>query len=111
MAYDHVRRSLILYGGYAMEGKGDETWEWSNSKHTWTKLAVTGGNAGVLRSPGLVTDLGGKRILLFGGSTDSTDSTITNGISDHVWQWDGATLTWTDLTVYTSAAMPYVDSA
>jgi MYXO-CTERM domain-containing protein len=111
MAYDPARRSLILYGGYVMEGKDTDTWEWSSSNRTWTKLAAKGG-PGSLIGPGMVTDLGGKRILLFGGSasSESTDPTLINGMSDHVWQWDGATLTWTDLTVYTSTAGPYVDS-
>jgi hypothetical protein len=110
MAYDPARRSLILYGGYSMDQNDSDTWEWSSSNRAWTKLAAQGG-PGPLMSPGLVTDLRNKRILLFGGSADSTstDPTLVNGMSDHVWQWDGATLTWTDLTVFTSAAVPYLD--
>jgi MYXO-CTERM domain-containing protein len=111
MAYDPARRSLILYGGYAMDGKDTDTWEWNSSNRVWTKLAAKGG-PGALMSPGMVTDLSGKRILLFGGSvgSDSKDPTLINGMSDHVWQWDGATLTWSDLTVYTSAIVPFVES-
>lgn len=111
MAFDPVRRSLILYGGYAMDGNHTDTWEWSSSKRAWTKLDAKG-NPGALGGPGMVTDLGGKRILMFGGSADSEseDPTLLNGMSDHVWQWDGATLTWSDLTVYTSAIVPFADS-
>ncbi len=92
LAYDPARQSLILFGGNSWMGTkiGNETWEWSEDKRMWTQLSAAG------PSPrwghGMVTDMARKKVLLYGGSGSNQNA------GKEVWEWDGATLTWTDRT-------------
>ena len=85
LAYDPVRKSLILYGGVDDLIMYGETWEWNGTNRQWAKLETTG-NPGPVYLHGMVTDTVRGRILLFGSGS----------ASGHVWDWDGGSLTWTD---------------
>jgi hypothetical protein len=105
MAYDPARRSLILYGGYLYGGgMTDETWEWNGTTRAWTKLATTG-SPGQLAGAGMVTDTARSRIYLFGGHVPSPQPFAVEPAVDRVWEWDGATLTWSERTAYTGSSM------
>ena len=99
LAYDPVRKSLILYGGLDYDGLDNpvtygDTWEWSSSTRQWTKLTTTG-NPGPLYEHGMVTDTTRGKILLLTGSAGPW---INN-----VWEWDGSSLSWTDRTLVSLA--------
>jgi hypothetical protein len=76
LAYDPVRKSLILYGGqnyqlggmYYQTAIGD-TWEWSSTTRQWTQLFPTT-SPDPLYSHGMVTDTTRSKILLFAGMSD-----------------------------------------
>ena len=117
MAYDPFRKSLILFGGYAnwpSSSSGplpaeilDDTWEWQSGTRQWTQLFPKL-SPEPRDSHAMVTDSGRAKVLLFGGETYSCDSaspipgapndcngTYTPG---NVWEWDGASTTWTNRT-------------
>jgi hypothetical protein len=101
LAYDPTRKSLILYGGaeyYASTTYGD-TWEWDNTGK-WTQLTATK-SPDPLSGHGLVTDTIRNKILLFGGAGDQYAYGVpyySSPTRNDVWEWDGATLTWTNRT-------------
>ena len=87
LAYDPVRKSLILYGGMTAGGifAKSDTWEWNSDSRRWTPLSPSN-NPGPAQFLGMVTDTTHGTVLLFGSQ------------DEHVWEWDGRTLTWTDRT-------------
>ena len=104
MAYDPARKSLILYGGdnaTPNEGLGeysilDDTWEWQSSTRQWGQL-FPASSPGPLDSLAMVTDSGRGKVLLLGGITSSASV---------VWEWDGATTTWTNRTPVPGSVTP-----
>jgi hypothetical protein len=97
MAYDPIRKSLIMFGGVTNSYSTYlcDTWEWQSGSRTWKQLfpasspACTGG-------AGMVTDSGRAKVLLFGG--ENADNTV--------WEWDGATANWTNRTPIPSTVWP-----
>jgi hypothetical protein len=79
MAYDSVRGSTVLFGGFDAGAFGD-TWEWNGS--TWAQLATAGPHA--RWSHAMAYDDQRGRMVLFGGAN--------NGVLGDTWEWDG--LTW-----------------
>ena len=112
LAYDPVRKSLILYGGADSSGMNpyDETWEWDSSRR-WTQLKTTSSPGGLF-DHGMVTDTTRNKILLFGGINTSMmkppvgGGPVRNPISNEVWEWDGSTMTWTDRTPTATTNVP-----
>jgi hypothetical protein len=101
LAYDPARKSLILFGGTSWTGMAipNETWEWNSTTRQWTQLAASG-TPNVRWGHAMVADTVRNRILLFGGS---------NGVGvgpNDLWEWDGATLTWTNRTPVIAATAP-----
>ena len=114
MAYDPSRKSLILYGGIDYD-KGTperplppafgDTWEWTDTgKWTQLKPATSPHQVG-LSQPGMVTDTARSKILLWGGYASAADGTYGAGVDD-LWEWDGATTTWTKRTPVVTADDP-----
>ena len=112
MAYDPLRKSLILFGGVnnSPVGIGEQlvlgdTWEWNPSTRKWSQLQPTA-SPEPRDSARMVTDSGRAKVLLFGGYLLTRDATYpTPGtprtpktISNAVWEWDGGKLTWTNRT-------------
>lgn len=95
LAYDPVRRSLILYGGmWADTLTGNSyTWEWDSTTRQWSKLNPTN-SPGPAQVLGMVTDTTRGRILL------------VSTMDSHVWEWNGGDLTWTDRTPVSLATAP-----
>jgi hypothetical protein len=103
MAYDPVRKSLVLYGGdnYLNPNTGDyavlsDTWEWNGATRKWSQLFPTS-SPGPQDVPGMVTDTGRGKVLLYDGSVNSAYM---------VWEWDGATTTWTNRTPIPGTVSP-----
>jgi N-acetylneuraminic acid mutarotase len=114
MAYDPTRKSLILYGGIdynantseqpVLEAYGD-SWEWTDTKK-WTRLkpATSPSPAGLFDHV-MVTDTTRNKILLFGGTSPNPDGASGTVLAE-VWEWDGATTTWTKRTTIASSKVP-----
>jgi hypothetical protein len=111
MAYDPVRKSLIVFGGTdgshgSRTGVAPalaDTWEWNIAKAAWTQVKAAGMPPGRMDAV-MVTDPKRGRIVMVGGGdwgripawADSPDS--QSALFDDVWEWNGSTSTWTDVT-------------
>jgi hypothetical protein len=101
MAFDPARKSMILFGGVGnTSGAYSDTWELT-SDGKWIKLSPAKSPGGLM-GPSMTTDTTRKKILLFGGtliydySKDPNPVPYPDPSQNAVWEWDGATMTWTD---------------
>jgi hypothetical protein len=109
IAYDPYRKSLVIFAGCSTPMSFSDatecfydTWEWQSSTRKWTQLFPAtspdysnwNGNS----PPQMVTDSGRGKLLLFGVAA-SNNSTA-------VWEWDGATTTWTNRTPTPGSVIP-----
>jgi len=124
IAYDPVRKSLILFGGVignsgsSTFGLLGDTWEWDSSTRKWTELHPKS-------SPeprcghGMVTDSGRGKVLLIGGYRSAGAnrypipgaSPYSDDLSSGVWEWDGSNTTWTNRTPVSLAGAPAAPQA
>jgi hypothetical protein len=113
LAYDPVRKSLILFGGTNAYGSQifADTWEWTSSGG-WSQLA-TAGSPDPLYGHGMVTDSVRGKILLFGGQSNfiwypvpDPGAPWKDPMRNEVWEWDGAKLSWTNRTPTVSSLVP-----
>jgi hypothetical protein len=118
LAYDPVRKSLILYGGQSNQTTGmyyqtvfGDTWEWSSTTRQWTQLNPVS-SPDPLYSHGMVTDTTRNKILLFAGMSDYSYYLpppvpgYTDPMRNEVWEWDGSSVTWTNRTPVVSSTAP-----
>jgi MYXO-CTERM domain-containing protein len=128
LAYDPARKSLILFGGSpagsnSMYGYMDvlaDTWEWNTGTRKWTQLFPTL-SPSKRSGHGMVTDSARKKIVLYAGYDGSSDIGVyppyppyyypdagvyTDPNKNDVWEWDGATSTWTNRTPTLLVSMP-----
>jgi hypothetical protein len=106
LAYDPVRKSMILYGGSDSSGMTtfDDTWEWSAGK--WAQLKTLSSPGGLV-GHGMVTDTTRNKILLFGGYNYNYPSgPMGNPMGNSVWEWDGTTMAWTNRTPVAMSNVP-----
>jgi hypothetical protein len=100
MAYDPTRKSLIVFGGRdAPLGAApslSDTWEWNIAQATWTELKVVGAPPGRLGAA-MVTDVKRNRIIMASGADYGRQSPQNVELTD-VWEWNGTTLTWTNVS-------------
>jgi hypothetical protein len=78
MAYDSVRKRVVLFGGVSREGHRD-TWEWNGQE--WTQVADDGPAA--RSGHALAFDSARSRVVLFGGQTPEAK------MLGDTWEWDG----------------------
>jgi hypothetical protein len=112
MAYDPARKSLVLYGGNNNSGGYSDTWEWTSAKG-WSQLLPSTG-PGAIYGHGMVTDTTRNKILLYGGISQiwvkgadvKALLAYRSPYTADVWEWDGASMTWTDRTVTASSNIP-----
>jgi MYXO-CTERM domain-containing protein len=125
LAYDPARKSLILFGGTsgtsAYYGTTDvlaDTWEWNIATRKWTQLFPTV-SPSKRSEHGMVTDSGRKKIILYAGYDFSSLMVIypppysspdagaySDPIKTDIWEWDGASGTWTNRTPTLLVSMP-----
>ena len=128
LAYDPARKSLVLFGGssyggydyYGMTNVLADTWEWNLGTRKWNQLSPTV-SPSKRSQHGMVTDSARKKILLYGGYDTSSYITYypyppypyyvdagvySDPIKNDVWEWDGASTTWTNRTPTLPVAMP-----
>jgi MYXO-CTERM domain-containing protein len=101
LAYDPVLHSLILFGGTTFDGSQltTDTWEWNETTRKWSRH-TTNNNPGWRSGHAMVSDTKHNKVLLFGGFTRAALAMT------EVWEWDGATLTWTSRTPPPSTRTP-----
>lgn len=87
IAYDRVRRRMVLYGGRNATTTLAETWELNST--TWGQRTISG--VGALMSSSAVFDPGLSSVVLFGGA-DDPEGTLFNGT------WQLGTSGWSALT-------------
>ena len=86
MAYDIVRRRVVLFGGADAGSVRGDTWEWDG--RNWMRVSLTGPSP---RTFAVMTyDSVRRRVILFGGNRvlfgrDRSD----NRYLDDTWEWDG----------------------
>ncbi len=112
MACDPARKSIILYGGMnnlvgpasAVAILGD-TWEWKLDTRQWSQLHPSA-SPEPRDAHAMVADMGRSKLLLFGGERPSYNylypppgsPRTVDRLSNDVWEWDGAGMTWTNRT-------------
>lgn len=85
MAYDPIRKVVVLFGGVIKDSFGNvvqngETWEWNGN--SWSLRAVSGPKARSMSA--MCFDGVRGKMLLFGGGSDG-------GYLSDTWEWDGTT--------------------
>ena len=120
LAYDPARKSLILFGGtsgnYTYYGTTEvlaDTWEWNTGTRAWTQLFPKV-SPSQRSGHGMVTESARKKIILYAGYDSSGSMGIypppyyypdagmyTDPNKSDVWEWDGASTTWTNRTTPT----------
>jgi hypothetical protein len=90
MAFDGTR--VILFGGSKNAGNADnDTWGFTGS--TWTMLAPNGSGPNKRYRHAMAQDPGCRKVILFGGDAEGI------GYANDTWEWNGATLTWCQVSV------------
>ena len=92
MAYDAIRRQVVLFGGRDASAPFGDTWVWDGTAAAWTQRHPAHSPA-ARAFANLAWD--GSRLILFGGSNASGTA------SADTWAWDGA-----DWTLLTPALSP-----
>lgn len=80
MAYDPVRRVVLMFGGSGSATFGD-LWSWNGTR--WTRLATSGAQPSARDDAILVFDDTRQRLVLFGGRSGQT-------LLSDTWEWDGS---------------------
>jgi len=81
MAYDPVRKTVILFGGFTRGKSLGDMWEWDGER--WKEIDYNSGPS-PRNNHILVTNLKEKKILLFGGWNAEEDKILGD-----TWIWDG----------------------
>ena len=94
MVYDETNGKVILFGGWGEDAGVDlnDTWAYDPVANAWTELHPAGDTPSPREPCPLVYDPASGRVILFGGTNDSTDN-----CTDDTWSFDLATQTWTNL--------------
>jgi hypothetical protein len=102
MAYDSKRQKLVVFGGYNFMQidvliEQSDLWELDSSTLTWenrTPAVLPPAWPPARYMAGLVYDSARDRMVLFGGEKN----TVPEQVFDDLWEWDGASGTWTNRT-------------
>jgi hypothetical protein len=86
MAYDGVRKKVVLYGGAEVGVRPvfSDTWEWDGT--AWTQIFPASATPGPRQEVAMVYDGAHARTVLFGGTDGAKDFGDT-------WTWDGTVWT------------------
>ncbi len=86
MAYDQVRRRVVLFGGFDGDEKLGDTWEWDGT--AWSERTPTTASPIRRSSQTMAYNAARGCVVLFGGR-------LTGGRMGDAWEWDG--INWTTL--------------
>ena len=93
MVFDPTTQRVIIFGGQDGRVALDETWAYSPSADTWTKLDPTGSTPPTRYHFSMVWDPVSQRVIMFGGDKDVTNSQLLND----TWAYDPIADSWTNL--------------
>ena len=100
MTYDTACQCLILFGGTAMSGSVNDTWEFAGGQ--WTNITSLVGHAPPgRRVGGLVYDAAANELVLFGGHNGTSSTAKTYAYFNDTWVLPGNPLAggkWTPLS-------------
>ena len=97
MAWDPLRRTVLLFGGQTLDSNSDELWEWNGADGTWTNLTPAQRPAAWpegRNGHGMAYDVARGRLVVFGGIGPPSGS----GHAGDLWEWSSTDGTWTDRT-------------
>ncbi|MBT6489030.1 MAG: hypothetical protein HOK97_04660, partial [Deltaproteobacteria bacterium] len=106
LVYDSIREVLVFFGGTTNSNVNDveafyaDTWEYTLSKSTWTKIIPTTAPSARALSFAEFDESSG-RVILFGGVTTKEDQSDNISLND-TWAYDTSTQDWTQLTTDTA---------
>lgn len=84
MAFGPTVNQMILFGGFGIVTRINDTWSWDGATTTWTELNNGSSGSPLARSNAVMGyDPVNNRNILFGGQSNSGDLGDT-------WSWDGA---------------------
>ena len=89
VAYDNVRKKIILFGGTDGVTYFDDTWEYDGTTSTWIQITTSNKPAGRYYSA-MVYDNNKQRCILFSGMNATTRF-------DDTWEYNGATTAWVEI--------------
>ena len=104
LAYDPTHDTLVLYGGLKGGTPTADTWEYTPSNNTWTKICGSGAPAlstcgpPLLDAPGLVYDPALKQFVLFGGAVPTPGGSMNTT----TWLYNVGTHSWTQVNTLTT---------
>lgn len=88
MIYDSARGTVVLHGGFTLDGRSGETWEWNGAE--WTLRSTTGPSPRYLHAMAYDSARG---VAVLVGGVDETLSSLAD-----TWEWDGAS--WVNVGVF-----------
>jgi hypothetical protein len=92
--HDSDRGELILLGGYGHDFQ--DIWEFDLATSTWTQTTAVGPVPSAERfNPGMVYDQEGRRLILYGGESASSDVAF-DALTD-TWVYEFATNKWSEI--------------
>lgn len=110
MAYDPVRRRVVLYGGLTDGGVAgasptplSDTWEMDPDTGNWVQLLATSA-PGARYSTAMAFDATRKTVILFGGVKYTPGPPASSAFDAETWEWNGSA--WTKLAPITLPAPP-----
>jgi len=92
MAYDSVNDRVILFGGWANDGRNDETWAFDYRNNTWTNMSPAN-HPSARYAHAMAYDAVNGGVAMFGGWTGQ--------YSDETWIYRYSTNEWMNVTMLT----------
>lgn len=93
MAYDSIRRKIMMFGGLGNSGYLQDTWEWDCTTGVWTEITIPGSKPPAREKFDLVFDANLAKFYLFGGL-------LISGHDGEIWEYNGIAQTWTKISVF-----------
>lgn len=92
MVYDPDNDRMLMFGGRASGGSAlNEMWQYKPGTYQWTTVTVNGSLPPARYNHSMVYDASRKKIILYGGRTSYSDSSVL----DDLWEYDIAGNRWT----------------
>jgi hypothetical protein len=94
--YDPIQKTSMLWSGAGGTGFVTDQWDWAGGTATWTARTITGARPSGRVLPSSAWDSDRRRVVVFGGGSSLPNPSFSQ--TNDLWEWDGATQTWTDRT-------------
>lgn len=91
LVYDPITHTVLLFGGRNETVRFNDTWSYSPSANTWTRLVPTGTIPPERSGFGAVYDPSAGRFFVFGGASGDV-------ARNDLWAFDSTAMAWTELS-------------